>query len=198
MLYGDCFIKYFKSHSCLHFPLLIHESCVGVLLYILQMHIGIEVCYKSSFLYDVSDKYKNWKLYLLLYIVRLSICIKVTFHSKFKSLKIISFVSSDINVTILWRLKWIYAGSSIHRDTVLIKFSGPMQNNKNVMESEWIKVRLYIETHIIKDLLSSSVIYPKLESLSVWKIILNHKFSIISFDFSIILEAIKEPLLNIL
>lgn len=73
-----------------------------------------------------------------------------------------------------------------------------MQNNENVMEWEWIKVRLYIESHIIKGLLSSSVIYPKLQSLSVWKIVLNHKFSIISFDFSIILEAIKEPLLNIL
>lgn len=36
-----------------------------------------------------------------------------------------------------------------------------MQNNKNVMESDRIKVRLYIESHIIKDLLSLRVIYFK-------------------------------------
>lgn len=42
------------------------------------------------------------------------------------------------------------------------KFLGPIQNNKNVMESDWIKVRLYIESHIIKGLLSLSVIYLKL------------------------------------
>lgn len=35
-----------------------NKSCVGILLYILQMQIGIEVCYKSSFLYDVSDNMK--------------------------------------------------------------------------------------------------------------------------------------------
>lgn len=35
-------------------------------------------------------------------------------------------------------------------------------NNKNVMELELIKARLYIESPIIKGLLSSSVIYPKL------------------------------------
>lgn len=29
-----------------------------------------------------------------------------------------------------------YAGSSIHRNIALIKFSGPMQNNKIVMESD--------------------------------------------------------------
>lgn len=131
----------------LAFPPIWHMKAVlGVLLYILQMHIGIEVCYKSSFLYDVSDNIENWKLYLLLYIVRLSICIKVTFHSKFKSLKIISFASSNTNVTILWRVKWICVDSSKHRNTVT-KYSGPMRNNKNVMELEWIKVRLYIESH---------------------------------------------------
>lgn len=35
-------------------------------------------------------------------------------------------------------------------------------NNKNVMELELIKARLYIESPIIRGLLSSSVIYPKL------------------------------------
>lgn len=91
-----------------------------------------------------------------------TICIKFSFHSKFKSLKIISFARSNTNVTILWRLKWIYAGSSIYRNTILFKFLGPIQNNKNVMESDWIKVRLYIESNIIKGLLSLSVIYLKL------------------------------------
>lgn len=155
----------------MHLPLLTHESCVGVLLYILQMHIGIEVCYKSSFLYDVSDE--NWKLYLFLYIVRLSIHIKVTFHSEFESLKIISFASSSINVTILWRLEWIYKDSSI-TEAMLSKFSCPIQNNKNVMDQYEVKQDCILKV-IQKDLLSSSLIYPVILS-SVWRNIFQHNF----------------------
>lgn len=46
-------------------------------------------------------------------------------------------------------------------ETVLSKFQDSA-NNKNVMELELIKARLYIESPILKGLLSSSVIYPKL------------------------------------
>lgn len=49
---------------------------------------------------------------------------------------------------------------------------------RNVIESDWIQVRLYIESHI-KSLLSSSVIYLKLYSLCVCILRLNlsqHKF----------------------
>lgn len=171
----------------MHLPLLTHESCVGVLLYILQMHIGIEVCYKSSFLYDVSDE--NWKLYLFLYIVRLSIHIKVTFHSEFESLKIISFASSSINVTILWRLEWIYEDSSI-TEAILSTFSWPIQNNKNVMDQNEVKQTVYWKS-------SKKIYFPQVLFILLLSVVFGEIFfSIISFDFSIILEAIKEPLLN--
>lgn len=74
------------------------ESCAAVALYILETHRGLEVCYRSSLLYDVSDYVRTENL--TLYIVTLSIHIKVTFHSTFKSLTVISFESSNSNVAI--------------------------------------------------------------------------------------------------
>lgn len=125
------------------------------------MHIGIEMCYKSSFLYDVSDntKIENFTFSCT---YSQSFCV-LNLHFILNS-KVWKFLVLQVQ-TLMWPF---YAGWNGFMQAVLcietqflLNFQDSA-NNKNVMELELIKARLYIESPIIKGLLSSSVIYPKL------------------------------------